>query len=109
MTQLDHVRNVLSALLFTLTLALLVCGCAAVRATPINYANISNGYLVAYDIRTGNHWWERALTPPHRIIVYRDEKGQLTVLDEQENADSLSALAAPLGQIGEHVVIPATP
>ena len=109
MTQLDHVRNVLSALLIAITLAMLVCGCAAVRATPINYANISNGYLVAYDIRTGDHFWERMLTPPHRLIVYRDEHGQLIVLDEQENADSLSALAAPLGEIGDHVVIPAIP
>ena len=102
-----QIENILSALLLTLTLAMLVCGCAAVRATPINYANISNGYLVAYDIRTGDHWWERLLTPAHRLIVYRDEHGQLTVLDEQENTDTLGALASPLGSVGEHVVIPA--
>jgi hypothetical protein len=71
------------------------------------YNALSNGNLAVYDIKTGNNWLERLITPAHRILVYRDESGKLTLIDEQPGSgDILNDLTGGVGGLANRVVLP---
>jgi hypothetical protein len=88
---------------------LLLAGCAPVSQASFDFNGIQKDHAVAYDIRTGEHWYNRLWASPHRLIAYRKEDGTLLVNVEQSNPDLLSELSGPLSGAASHVTIPVVP
>jgi hypothetical protein len=84
--------------------ALAVAGCATVSDARFTVNDVKKGEGKALDVRTGEHWYNRLLASPHRLVIYRKEDGSLEVIPEQSNPDALTELSGPLGTVASHTV-----
>ncbi len=99
-----------AAILIVLLLLLPLAGCAGVQKRDAEYASCPTGKICAYDIRTGKHWFQRVFSQPHRVLVYRDDKGVLhPPIVEESQGDMLEEMSGPLSGIASHVTIPVIP
>jgi hypothetical protein len=100
-----------------LGLAALTTGCTAVEQADVQYSAVEPGHLRAYDLRTGDTWWKRMLSHPHRVYAWRDCSGSASgacdrgnlhdpVGEEATGSDLIEEMGQPLNWLNNHATVP---